>query len=345
MRVPWTNLIIAVVICLLLVTGYGTAAAPSKIVVYSGMDEYTMNVLTRAFEPMSGIKVESLILAAAGTMAARVRSEASAPRADIFVGGSVEIHEPLARDGLLLPYHAAEETSGKIPSGYIDPRGLWHGFYAGPLVIIVNRRLYEQEIKPRGGPYPQTWDDLLHPAYVRKVAAWNPATVGGGYIFLATQIFRQGAEDKGFEWLKRFDASVRVYGTTGPSTIPLLVRGEVVAAVAWLDDSAEAKDAGQPLEYVIPPDTGGEIGSISIVKGGPNSEGAKRFVDFVLQKGAQEVIAKAGFKYPVRTDVPIRSDFPALSSLKFVKYDRPFALRNRDRLTKKWEELIGSQRQ
>jgi len=30
--------------------------------------------------------------------------------------------------------------------------------------------------------------------------------------------------------------------------------------------------------------------------------------------------------------------------LKFVKYDRPFALQNRDRLTKKWDELIGSQR-
>ena len=345
MRASRTAAIVSVfVICLLLIVGPGTAAPTNTIIVYSGMDEYTMNVLTKAFEPMTGMKVESLILAAAGTMAARVRSEASFPRADIFVGGSVEIHEPLARDGLLLPYHAPEEMGGKIPSEYIDPRGLWHGFYAGPLVIIVNRRLYEQEIKPRGGPYPQTWDDLLHPAYAGKVVAWNPATVGGGYIFLATQIFRQGSEDKGFEWLKRFDSSVRVYGATGPSTIPLVVRGEAVVGVAWLDDSAEAKDNGQPLEYVIPPDTGGEIGSISIVKGGPNSEGAKRFVDFVLQKGAQEVIARFGFKYPVRSDVPIRSDFPTLSSLKFVKYDRPFALQNRDRLTKKWEELIGSQR-
>src|SRR3989442_10350952 len=175
---------------------------------------------------MTAMKVESLILAAGGTMAGGVRSEASSPGSDIFVGGSVEIPEPLARDGLLLPYHAPEEMSGKIPSEYIDPRGLWHGFYAGPLVIIVNRRLYEQEIKPRGGPYPQTWDDLLHPAYAGKVAAWNPATVGGGDIFLATQIFRQGSEDKGFVWLQRFDARVRVLGATGPSTIPPALGGE-----------------------------------------------------------------------------------------------------------------------
>jgi iron(III) transport system substrate-binding protein len=345
MRVSWFTWIVSVtVIGLLLGVGPSSAAPPSKIVVYSGMDEYTMNVLTKAFEPMTGIKVESLVLAAAGTMAARVRSEAAAPKADIFIGGSAEIHAPLARDGLLLAYRAQEETSGRVPAEYIDPSGLWHGFYAGPLVIIVNRRLYDQEIKTRGGPYPQTWDDLLHATYARRVAAWNPATVGGGYIFMVGQIFRAGNEDKGFDWLKRFDASVRVYGPTGPSTIPLVVRGEAVAGIAWLDDTAEAKDGGQPLEYVIPPDTAGEIGAVSIIKGGPNSEGAKRFVDFVLTKGAQEVIAKFGFKYPVRTDVPIRSDFPALSSLKFVKYDRPFALQNRDRLTKKWEELIGSQR-
>src|SRR5439155_24543487 len=145
MRVLWTISIVSVlVICLVLGAGPGTAA-PNAIVIYSGMDEYTMNVLTKAFEPMTGMKVESLILAAAGTMASRVRSEASARRADIFLGGSVEIHEPLARDGLLVPYHAPEEASGKIPSEYIDPRGLWDGFYAGPLVIIVNRSLDDQE--------------------------------------------------------------------------------------------------------------------------------------------------------------------------------------------------------
>src|SRR3989441_12237412 len=107
MRASWTATIVSVlVICLLLGVGPGTAAPTNTIIVYSGMDEYTMNVLTKAFEPMTGMKVEALILAAAGTIAARGRSEASYLRADVFVGGSVEIHEPLARDGLLRPYHA-----------------------------------------------------------------------------------------------------------------------------------------------------------------------------------------------------------------------------------------------
>src|SRR3989449_9694411 len=121
MRASWTAAIVSVlVICLLLVVGPGTAAPTNTIIVYSGMDEYTMNVLTKAFEPMTGMKVESLILAAAGTMAARVRSEAPFPRADIFVGGPVEIHEPLPRDGLLIPYHAPEEMAGRFPPEYAN---------------------------------------------------------------------------------------------------------------------------------------------------------------------------------------------------------------------------------
>jgi len=103
----FTWIVCVLVIGLLLGVGPISAAPPSKIVVYSGMDEYTMNVLTKAFEPMTGIKVESLVLAAAGTMAARVRSEASAPKADIFIGGSAEIHAPLARDGIFIPSNVA----------------------------------------------------------------------------------------------------------------------------------------------------------------------------------------------------------------------------------------------
>src|SRR5207245_5338372 len=117
MRASRTAAIVSVfVICLLLIVGPGTAAPTNTIIVYSGMDEYTMNVLTKAFEPMTGMKVESLILAAAGTMAARVRSEAALPRSDIFVGGSGESDEPLARDGLLLPYQAPWDTSAQTPS-------------------------------------------------------------------------------------------------------------------------------------------------------------------------------------------------------------------------------------
>ena len=58
-----------------------SAYGSSKIVVYSALDEPKLDVLIEAFKD-TGIEVEALVLEAAGTMAARVRSEAGRNRGD-----------------------------------------------------------------------------------------------------------------------------------------------------------------------------------------------------------------------------------------------------------------------
>ena len=58
--------------------------------------------------------------------------------------------------------------------------------------------------------------------------------------------------------------------------------------------------AKQPIEVIFPPETGAEIGGASIIKGGPNPEGAKKFVDFLLGKEAQTIKTQLGHTYPVR---------------------------------------------
>jgi len=329
---------------LILVIPLSLFAAAGKVVIYSALDEKTTNALAQAFTERTGIQVELLNVAAAGTLAARIQSEAAAPRADVFIGGSVEIHQPLADAKLLAPYKSEVAQKAGVPASFFSPDGSWSGWYFGPLVIIINQKLFDEEMKPKGIQYPKTWDDLLAPAYKGKLIGWNPSTVGGGYIFLITQISRFGNEDKGFEWLKKFDQNVKLYGPTGPSPIPLVARGEAIVAVAWADDSFLAKDEGQPITIIFPKDDGSEIGGASIIKGGPNTENAKRFIDFLYEKDIQELKSKIGFTYPVRPDVTARADVPSLKDIQLVNYMRKFAIENRARILKKWEAEIGSQR-
>ena len=96
---------------------------------------------------------------------------------------------------------------------------------------------------------------------------------------------------------------------------------------------------------IFPPDTGAEIGGASIIKGGPNPEGAKKFVDFLLSKKAQSDQDRAGIHVsgPRVTSTRRRTCLRS-SSIKLVKYDRQFAIDNRARLTKQWEDEIGSKR-
>src|SRR5690348_9721240 len=172
--------------------GRTPAMAEDKIVIYAAEDEKTTAALTKLFTAETGIGTEVIRVPAAGTLATRVRAEKAAPKADVFIGGSVEFHEPLATEGLTLPYRSAVVEQAKIDPAFVSPADYWHGWFMGTLVIILNPERFEREIAPQGLAKPKTWDDLLNPAYRKKLVSGAPATCGGAYIFTAVQIFRNG---------------------------------------------------------------------------------------------------------------------------------------------------------
>jgi iron(III) transport system substrate-binding protein len=63
---------------------------------------------------------------------------------------------------------------------------------------------------------------------------------------------------------------------------------------------------------------------VAIIKGGPNTENAKVFVDYINRKDVREMILKATFRRPTRSDVDLTAlpgGMPPLSQVKLVKYD------------------------
>jgi len=325
---------------LALVSGLQTGAQPRKIVIYSAIEEKVTTEIVKAFRARTGIESEVLSLAAAGTLATRIRAEKAKPRADVFMGGSADIHAPLAKEGLLLKYLPRTLAEAKIDKQFYDPDHYWHGWYLGALGILVNRERFEREIAPKGVSMPKTWDDLLNPVYKGHFAMPSPVTTGGGYIFVATQVFRLG-EDRAFAWLKQLAANASQFTPTAPATVTLISRGEAIVAMMWAHEGFVARLMGFPVEVILPPDTGFEIGSASIIKGGPNPEGAKAFVDFLLTPLPQGINAAYGMRYPVRPDAASPVGAPPFASIKFVKYDRNWAIENRDRLIRRWQAEIG----
>src|SRR5262249_49125197 len=185
--------------------GAGPTRAQGKIVIYAAEDEKTTNALTSLFTEETKITTEVIRIPAAGTLATRIRAEKAAPKADVFIGGSVEFHEPLATEGLVMPYRSPVVAEAKIDPVFVSPSNYWHGWFMGTLVITLNPQRYEKEIAPQGVSKPKTWDDLLNAAYAKKLVSGAPATCGGAYIFTAVQIFRNGGEQQGFDWLKKYD--------------------------------------------------------------------------------------------------------------------------------------------
>ncbi|MDR7544805.1 MAG: ABC transporter substrate-binding protein [Armatimonadota bacterium] len=336
------RLTVGVLLVALVLTGLGVSYAQQpRIVVYSALPDLETTLVNREFTKRTGIPVEALSVAAAGTLAARIRAEKDRPRADIFVGGSADFHVPLAREGLLLAYRSPAAAEAKVSPAYLDPGGFWHGWYLGALAIIVNTDRWDREMAPRRIPKPATWDDLIRPEFRGHFVMPSPITTGGGYIFVAAQIFRLG-EDRAWAYLKALNANASQYTPTAPGTITLLARGEAIVGMMWAHEAIGARLAAQqPLETTVPPDTAFEIGAVSIIKGGPNPEGAKAYVDFLMSRTPQVINASYGFRYPVRADVPVPMGATAFEKLQFVKYDRQWAIDNMTRLRERWQREIG----
>lgn len=314
-----------------------TKPASKKLVVYAALNEDDVVQIQKKFKEDKGIDIEFLRFGA-GEASARVLAEKASPKADIFVGGSVEFHDPLAKEGILEKY--TSPNAKDIDKVFSDPNGYWQGWYMGVLGIVINNDRFKKELEPKGVSMPKTWDDLLNPAYKGLFLTSNPATAGGGYIFVANQLFRLG-EEKGWEYLKKLNANVHHYTPGAVDCIGLTATGEFVAGMSWGHDILKTAKQGYPIIVVIPEETAFEIGGVSIIKGGPNTDNAKVFVDWLLTQPVGEMNTKLSNRYSVRKDVAPPEGMPKLEEVKLVKYDRDAAMKNKTEVVKKFSEMIG----
>src|SRR5712692_5895100 len=271
-------------------TAAKTAAKPTgSITVYSALNETTNNQFSDAFKAAyPGTTIDLLPLAAAGDLQTRITAEKNNPQADIFVGGSSEFHDPLGKQGLLEAY--ISPNAKDIAAQFKEATGLWTGWYTGIFGFISNNDRLTKEL---AGKKPATWDDLLDPAWKQKLILPSPTLTGGGYIFIATQIFRFNKdEDKAMAYMKSLHANIAQYIPTSPGALTLIDQGQFVGCPNWSHDILTEKGKGNPVDLTVPPDTGFEVGAISIVKGTKNLAAAKALVDWSITKEAGDLNVK-----------------------------------------------------
>lgn len=309
------------------------------ITVYSALNESTNNAFVAAFKAaVSGTDVQLLPLAAAGELQTRIRTEKNSPKADIFIGGSSEFHDPLGKEGLLETY--VSPNAATVDAAYKDPDGNWVGWYVGIFGLVINTDRWASEMA--GMAKPATWDDLLNPVLAGKLDFPDPVKTGGGYIFLANQVFRFNKnEELALEYMKGLHANIGQYVGTSPQGIELVAQGQFLMGPNWGHDILTAANRGMPVEFVAPAETANEVGAISIVKGGPNTEGAKSFVDWVLTTEGAELNVKLSNRLSVLPSVPPAPGAPTLDQVTLTNYDRVWATENKDRLIRKWQSYVG----
>jgi iron(III) transport system substrate-binding protein len=316
-----------------------TVAKPTgTITVYSALNETTNNQFSAAFKAAyPGSNIDLLPLAAAGDLQTRITAEKASPKADIFIGGSSEFHDPLGKAGLLENYVSA--NAAQLKPEFKDAAGFWTGWYTGIFGFIANTDRLTKEV---GGKVPATWDDLLDPVWKGKLILPDPVKTGGGYIFIATQIFRFNKDEaKAMAYMKSLHGNIADYIGTSPGAIGAVSQGQYVGCPNWAHDILTEKAKNPGVTLAVPANTGFEVGAVSIVKGAKNLPLAKAFVDWTLTPEAGALNVKLSNRGSTIASVAPAPGAPTLATVSLVNYDRQWATDNKTRILTLWQSTVG----
>ena len=284
---------------------FNYAASADNLIVYSAGPKPLSGALAKGFTAKTGIKID-LFQSTSGKVMARYQAEKSNPQVDVIISASWGHAITLDNSGDLLSYQSP--NADKVPSLLKTPTYTAQG--AAGLAIAINTK--------SNLPIPKDWNDLTKPVYKGQISMPDPAKSGSALTLVQGLESRDG--NKAFEMFAKLkNNDMIVPGANKAALAPVLegARGVVFGAVDYIALGLKAK--GESLE-IIHPSNGTVLAPrpIMILKSSKNINAAKQFVDYVLSKEGQELVA-ARLILPARSDIVAKR--PGWSDLNIISFD------------------------
>src|SRR4051794_6585528 len=172
-------------------------AAQETLNVYSIWPENWARPMLQEFEAASGIKVNFLRFSS-GEALARIIAEKNNPRVDVLFGGPVETFAAGIKEGVFEPYKPPAFAS--LPERFRNVDGYWVAIADDPLVFMTNTAFLKEH---KLGP-PQSWGDLLDPAYKGMLQMADARTSGTAVTRIFSILEVNGRDEaKAFAYMKK----------------------------------------------------------------------------------------------------------------------------------------------
>ena len=274
----------------------GHAFAAEKLIVYTSMKESLIGKLRDAFvkgNPGVAMDYQS---AGAGKLMAKIAAERESGKilADVIWTSEVPDFYKMRQDGILEKYTSPTVKEALNP--FDDYDGSFTAARLGTLGIAYNTKFIKSA--------PAAWSDLTKPEYKGAFGIANPALSGTSYMSVALL-----AQQFGWEFFNKLHANGAKIGKGSGQVIDDTASGDLVASLAVDYITFDKIAKGAPLALAYPQEMLVVPSPIAIIKGSPNMATAKKFVDFILTKEAQTIIAGEG-TLPVRSDVTVNVAVP-----------------------------------
>lgn len=274
----------------------GCKSARDRVVLYCAHDREFVEAVLADFTERTGLEVVPRYDTEANksvTLVEDLVREAGRPRCDVHWNNEILGTLRLQRAGVLDPY--ASPSAEPFPKEWKAEDQTWTAFAARARVLILNT-----ERVPDPKDWPKRLPDLLDRRWSGKVAMAKPQF--GTTATQAACLFEAWGADEA----KRFYRGLKENGVAlvpGNKQVAVAVgRGEYAAGLTDTDDAMAELDAGRPVTVLFP-DADAPAGSgrgtlfipntVAVIKGGPNPEGARSLVDFLLSPEVEKKLAES----------------------------------------------------
>jgi len=302
------------------------AAMPKgEVVVYTSRAEALFKPVIEAFNAAyPDIKV-TVLNGSNSELAARILEERANPKADVLINSDILTMENLAVEGVFAPNNSPAVMA--VPADYRADDGSWVALTLRARVIMYNTDLVSPE------ELPKKMVDLADPKWKDVIGSAN-STNGAMMAQLvimrnqlgepATEAFIQGLLENNTQF---FGGHTDVRKAVGAGELKLGLVNHYYYHLS--------KAEGAPVGIIYPDQEDGGLGlmvnstNAGIIKGGPNPEMARIFIDFMLSPAGQKIYAERNYEYPIVPGVPLAEGVAPLDSFRL----NPFPLKTlRDEL-------------
>ena len=115
----------------------------------------------------------------------------------------------------------------------------------------------------------------------------------------------------------------------------------MAVGLSYEDPSVKLLNDGANIKVIYPEE--GSVflpASAAIIKNAPNKENAKKFIDFIISKEAQDALGSETTNRPVRKDATVRKNMKSLNEIKTLVEDYDYVIGHKEEIVKHYNEIF-----
>ncbi|MBZ7924267.1 ABC transporter substrate-binding protein [Ensifer adhaerens] len=316
------------------------------LTVYAGIfqEKYTKAVVEPFMKANPDITVELYGTANSAQMLGTLRAQAGSPQIDIAIM-DISVAKAATDEGIFAPMDdtVTKHLANLYPQAKVEGVNAV-GVTFDNLVLLYNTDKVNQ--------VPTSWNALWDRQYAKQVSIPAVPDIQGTTLTIVTDKMAGGTNymesvDAGIKRLAELAPNVQTWEPR-PDAYQPISSGTAAMGIGWNARAQVYSDLSNgKLGVALPQEGSGfQINVIGLVKGGPASESAKKFIDYALSPEAQAAFTEQMFYAPTNSKaVPLISD-QALHRTTAGAMDRMIDInwlevaKIRDAITEQWRRRV-----